>query len=110
MCSLKETFFVRHLRFMYFTPVYSLRIAQVEGFFDFVADDLLCRHERRSVQYLKADKKGDDEGLKQPASIRLNDMAEQFLESLERFMTRMAGAEHYRWTGRLLSCQPVQTS
>ena len=84
----------RHPRFhMHFTPTSSSWINQVERWFGFITDELIRRGSHTSVQALEADIRAYAKGWNEdPKPFIWTKPAEQILESIGRFMTRISGA------------------
>jgi transposase len=86
----------RHPRFhMHFTPTGSSWINQVERWFGFLADQKIRRGAHKSVQALEADIRDWIAGWNtHPRPFIWTKTAEEILESLARFCSRISGAGH----------------
>lgn len=86
----------KHPRFhMHFTPTGSSWINQVERWFGFLTDQKIRRGTHKSVQALEADiRSWIADWNSNPRPFIWTKTAEEILESLARFCSRISGAEH----------------
>ncbi|MFI1996974.1 IS630 family transposase [Actinoplanes sp. NPDC020271] len=86
----------RHPRFhMHFTPTGSSWINQVERWFGFLTDQKIRRGAHKSVQALEADiRDWIADWNTHPRPFIWTKTAEEILESLARFYSRISGTEH----------------
>jgi transposase len=91
-----KTWLARHPRFhMHFTPTGSSWINQVERWFGFLTDQKIRRGAHKSVQALEADIRAwINDWNENPRPFIWTKTAEEILESLARFCSRISGAGH----------------
>jgi hypothetical protein len=80
---------------VHFTPTSSSWVNQVERWFAYITDELICRGSHASVQALEADIRAwVDAWNNDPKPFVWTKTAEQILQSLGRLLTRISGAGH----------------
>jgi transposase-like protein/transposase len=86
----------RHPRFhVHFTPTGSSWINQVERWFGFLTGQMIRRGVHKSVQALEADIRGWVGNWNQnPRPFAWTKTAEEILDSLAKYISRISGAEH----------------
>jgi len=85
-----------HPRFhVHYTPTYSSWINQVERWFAYLTEDLLCRSDHRSVQALEKDIRNWVAAWNEnPKPFIWTKTAEEILQSISRLLQRINGGGH----------------